>query len=269
MLRYLGKDIKAVKQRDPAARNLLEILLCYPGVHAIFWHRIAHGLWKAHLKLIARVISSWTRFFTGIEIHPGARIGPGFFIDHGMGVVIGETTEIGKNVTLYQGTTLGGTGKETGKRHPTIGDSVVVATGAKVLGPFMVGARSKIGAGAVVLKEVPPDCTVVGIPGRVVRKNGCPVGPDGELLCVTEPGAEPPCDRDEPCTEGKAQEAPSPVRDGVRARDAAKPKTQNGDDVDLDQVHLPDPIMNEIHRLHQRVHRLEEQIAELCKDTKE
>lgn len=262
MLRYLGKDIKAVKQRDPAARNLLEILLCYPGVHAIIWHRVAHAFWKGHLKLIARIISSLTRFFTGIEIHPGAKIGPGFFIDHGMGVVIGETTEIGRNVTLYQGTTLGGTGKETGKRHPTIGDNVVVASGAKVLGPFTVGARSKIGAGAVVLKEVPPDCTVVGIPGRVVRKNGCPVGPDGKLLCVKEPGMEPPCGVDDVSAPGKTEECP--------VKEPARPKVSSGEEVvDLDQVHLPDPIMNEIQRIHQRIHRLEAQIEELCKGTKE
>lgn len=243
MLRYLGKDIKAVKKRDPAARNLLEVLLCYPGVHAIIWHRIAHVFWKIGFKMIGRLISSLTRFFTGIEIHPGATIGPGFFIDHGMGVVIGETTEIGRNVTLYQGTTLGGTGKEKGKRHPTLEDNVVVATGAKVLGPFTVGARSKIGAGAVVLKEVPPDCTVVGVPGRIVRKNGCPVGPDGELIC----------EREEICAGGK--DAACPCGPGGKTSSKKAP----ADEVDLDQVHLPDPVRNEIYRLMLRVQRLEAQ----------
>ncbi|HHV45219.1 MAG TPA: serine O-acetyltransferase [Firmicutes bacterium] len=172
MFDTIKADIKAVFERDPAARNLLEVLLCYPGVHAIFWHRIAHFLYKRRLFLLARIISQLTRFFTGIEIHPGAVIGKGFFIDHGMGVVIGETTEIGDNVTLYQGVTLGGTGKEKGKRHPTIGNNVMISAGAKVLGSFKVGDNAKIGAGAVVLKEVPPNSTVVGVPGRVVVQDG-------------------------------------------------------------------------------------------------
>jgi serine O-acetyltransferase len=264
MLRYLAKDIKAMKQRDPAARHLLEVLLCYPGVHAIIWYRIAHVFWKLRLKLIARIISTLTRFFTGIEIHPGAKIGPGFVIDHGMGVVIGETTEIGQNVTLYQGTTLGGTGKETGKRHPTIGDSVVVASGAKVLGPFTVGARSKIGAGAVVLKEVPPDCTVVGIPGRVVRKHGCPVGPDGELLCLKEPGAAPPCGRKEACADEKDAACPCRLRAGAgpdaEAEGTVPREKAAAEEVDLDQVHLPDPVAQEIQRLALRISRLEASI---------
>lgn len=172
MFDTIKADIKAVFERDPAARNLLEVLLCYPGVHAIFWHRIAHFLYKRRLFLLARIISQLTRFFTGIEIHPGAVIGKGFFIDHGMGVVIGETTEIGDNVTLYQGVTLGGTGKEKGKRHPTIGNNVMISAGAKVLGSFKVGDNAKIGAGAVVLKQVPPNSTVVGVPGRVVVQDG-------------------------------------------------------------------------------------------------
>jgi serine O-acetyltransferase len=144
-------------------------VLCYPSVHAIFWHRVAYFLWGARFKLLARIISQLTRTLTGIEIHPGAKIGKGFFIDHGMGVVIGETAEVGDNVTIYQGVTLGGTGKDTGKRHPTIGDNVVIGAGAKVLGPFTVGESAKIGAGSVVLKEVPPKATVVGIPGRIVK----------------------------------------------------------------------------------------------------
>lgn len=163
--------IKAVLKRDPAARNVLEVLLCYPGVWALIWHRPAHFLFKHHLKLIARIISQLSRWFNGIEIHPGAEIGKGCFIDHGMAVVIGETSIIGDDVTIYQGVTLGGTGKDEGKRHPTIGDRVIVSSGAKVLGPFTVGHDTKIGAGSVVLEEIPPHCTVVGIPGKIVRRN--------------------------------------------------------------------------------------------------
>ncbi len=165
----LIKDVKAALERDPAARNAFEVILCYPGVHAILWHRAAHVLYKMKLKFIARMISQIVRFFTGIEIHPGAKIGEGLFIDHGMGIVIGETCEIGNNVTLYQDVTLGGTGKEIGKRHPTIGNDVLIGAGAKVLGPFRVGNGAKIGAGTIVLAEVPDNCTVVGNPGRVVR----------------------------------------------------------------------------------------------------
>ncbi|HEY8345160.1 MAG TPA: serine O-acetyltransferase [Bacillota bacterium] len=172
MLSELKKDIRAVFERDPAAKSLLEVILCYPGVHALIGYRIAHWFYKHKLYLIARIISQIARFFTGIEIHPGARIGRGFFIDHGMGVVIGETTEIGDNVTLYQGVTLGGTGKEKGKRHPTIGNNVIIAAGAKVLGSITIGDNVKVGAGAVVIKPVPPNSTVVGIPGRVVVQDG-------------------------------------------------------------------------------------------------
>ncbi len=168
----IKKDIAVVFDRDPAARSVLEVLLCYPGLKAIWYHRIAHWLWVRNFKLLARIVSQMARFFTQIEIHPGATIGEGFFIDHGSGVVIGETTEIGNNVTLYQGVTLGGTGKEKGKRHPTLGDDVVVGNGARILGSFTVGDGSRIGAGAVVLKEVPPNSTVVGNPGRIVWANG-------------------------------------------------------------------------------------------------
>jgi serine O-acetyltransferase len=168
----LKKDIQAVFDRDPAAKSVLEVVLCYPGLHAIWAYRLAHWLFVRGWVVLPRFISNLARFFTGIEIHPGATIGEGLFIDHGMGVVIGETAEVGNNVTLYQGVTLGGTGKEKGKRHPTVGDNVVVATGAKVLGSFTVGANSKIGAGSVVLSAVPPNSTVVGIPGKVVVKDG-------------------------------------------------------------------------------------------------
>lgn len=172
MFDTVRRDMRAVLERDPAARNGFEVLLCYPGFWAVLIHRFSHFLHRHKLKLLARWISMLMRFLTGIEIHPGAALGKGVFIDHGMGVVIGETTEVGDNVTIYQGATLGGTGKDSGKRHPTIRDNVVISAGAKVLGPFTVGENSKIGAGAVVLKEVPPNSTVVGVPGRVVSKGG-------------------------------------------------------------------------------------------------
>lgn len=172
MFGRIKKDIQAVFERDPAARSTLEILLTYPGIHAIIMHRIAHWFYQRKMFLIARIISQISRFFTGIEIHPGAKIGTGLFIDHGMGVVIGETTEIGDNVTIYQGVTLGGTGKEKGKRHPTIGNNVVISAGAKVLGSIKIGDNVKIGAGSVVLRDVPSNCTVVGVPGRIVVRNG-------------------------------------------------------------------------------------------------
>jgi len=166
------RDVQAVFERDPAARNLIEVLLCYPGFHALQMHRIAHFLWRIGLKLPARLLAHISRFLTGVEIHPAAKIGAGVFIDHGMGVVIGETAEVGDNVTIYQGAVLGGRGLEKGKRHPTIGNNVVIAAGAKILGGFTVGDHSRIGAGAVVLKDVPPHCTVVGVPGRIVREHG-------------------------------------------------------------------------------------------------
>ncbi|MBQ7880174.1 MAG: serine O-acetyltransferase [Clostridia bacterium] len=165
----LREDIKAAKANDPAARNWFEVWLTYSGVHALSWHRVAYFFHKIKLKLIARIISQMARFFTGIEIHPAAKIEGGVFIDHGSGVVIGETAEVKKGTVIYQGVTLGGTGKERGKRHPTIMENVTISAGAKVLGGFTVGKGAKIGAGAVVLKEVPPYATVVGVPGRIVR----------------------------------------------------------------------------------------------------
>ena len=207
MFKHWKSDIQAVLDRDPAARNALEVVLCYPGFWAVRRHRRAHWLWQHNLKLLARMVSQRTRKKTGIEIHPGATIGEGLFIDHGMGVVIGETTEIGNNVTLYQNVTLGGTGKHVGKRHPTICDNVVVGAGARVLGPFTVGEGAKIGASAVVLKEVPPYCTVVGNPGRVVRM-------------------------------------------GTRKVE-----------IDLDQVHLPDPVKERIDSLTARVDELEKSLG--------
>jgi cysteinyl-tRNA synthetase len=167
---HIKRDLRAVFERDPAARNIIEVILTYPGFHAILIHRISHALWKLKIPLIPRLLSHISRFFTGIEIHPGAKIGAGFFIDHGMGVVIGETAEIGENCLLYQGVTLGGTGKEKGKRHPTLGNNVVVGAGAKILGPIRIGNGVKIGANSVVLKSIPDYAIVVGVPGRIIKK---------------------------------------------------------------------------------------------------
>lgn len=172
MIEYLREDIKCVKERDPAARGTLEVLLLYPGLHAIWAYRIAHYFQNRHRYFIARAISQRAARTTGIEIHPAAQIGHRFFIDHGHGVVIGETTEIGDDVTMYQGATLGGTGKDKGKRHPTIGNNVMIGAGAKVLGPFRVGDNSNVAAGAVVLDEIPDNCTTVGVPAMVVRRDG-------------------------------------------------------------------------------------------------
>ncbi len=171
----LGGLLAAYQRRDPAARSKLEIFLLYPGVHAVLYHRVAHWLYVRRRLFLARCVSQWSRFWTGIEIHPGATIGRRLVIDHGMGVIIGETTEIGDDCLIYQGVTLGGTGKDTGKRHPTLGSNVLVGSGAKVLGPFTVGDNARIAAGAVVLSAVPPDCTAVGVPARIVRHEGNPV----------------------------------------------------------------------------------------------
>lgn len=168
----LRRDIQAVLDRDPAARSAWEIMLLYPGLHAVWTHRLAHALWGNGFKGLARLISNISRFITGIEIHPGAQIGPGFFIDHGMGTVIGETAEIGENVTLYHNVTLGGVSWEKVKRHPTLEEHVVVGAGAQILGPIVIGAHSRIGANSVVVKDVPPGSVVVGIPGRVKARNG-------------------------------------------------------------------------------------------------
>lgn len=204
-LREIKEDIEVIKDRDPAAKSTLEVMLTYSGLHAVLAYRVAHELYNKELHLPARIVSQSARFLTGIEIHPGAKIGKGLFIDHGSGVVIGETAEIGDNCTLYQGVTLGGTGKDTGKRHPTLGNNVMVGAGAKVLGPFRVGDNSKVAANAVVLKEIPPDCTAVGIPAKVVKRGDTRV---------------PQCD--------------------------------------LDQIHIPDPVAQELKKLCERITRLEE-----------
>ena len=208
MFKRMREDIRAIRERDPAARNSLEIFFLYSGLHAIWWHRVSHFFYKIRMRGTARWISQCARFWTGIEIHPGATIGHGLFIDHGMGVVIGETTEIGDNVTIYQGVTLGGTGKDVGKRHPTIGNNVMIGSGAKVLGPFKVGDNSKIAANAVVLNEVPPNSTCVGVPARIVKINN---------QRVTE---------------------------------------------QLDQVHIPDPVSQELCRLSAKLEKLEKRLAE-------
>ena len=204
-LRY---DIHAIRERDPAARSNAEVLFLYSGLHAVMWYRIAHWFFLHRHFFIARWISQHAKKTTGGEIHPGATIGKGLLIDHGAGVVIGETTEIGDNCTIYQGVTLGGTGKDKGKRHPTLGDNVMVGSGAKILGPFKVGDNAKVAAGAVVLDEVPPNCTAVGVPARIVRK-------DGRKL-----------------------------------------------DTDMDQVHIQDPVSQELCRLQIRIEKLERQLQQ-------
>lgn len=183
-------EIKTVKDRDPAAKSALEVLLLYPGLHALVLYRIAHQLWKWEIPIIPRWLSQTARFLTGVEIHPGAQIGKSFFVDHGMGVVIGETAIVGDNVLLYQGATLGGTGKETGKRHPTLGNNVVVGAGAKILGNITIGDSSYIGANAVVIKNVPPNSTVVGIPGRITKQEGRKIDLELDHMHVSDPVME-------------------------------------------------------------------------------
>ena len=234
----LKKDIRVVFERDPAARSVWEVIFCYSGLHAIWMHRISHALYLRGWVLLPRVISNFCRFLTGIEIHPGATIGEGLFIDHGTGIVIGETAELGRNVTLYQGVTLGGTGKEKGKRHPTIGNNVVVASGAKVLGSFTVGDHAKIGAGSVVLKPVPAYATVVGIPGRIVVMNGERV-------------------RDQQ------------LKDARIAVDAELQEIEEENDVDLCHDKLPDPEEEMIQCLLRTMQRLEKKVNELEKQLEE
>ena len=239
----IRKDIRVIFERDPAAKSILEVIFCYSGLHAIWFHRLSHFLFKRGWIVSARLISNFCRFLTGIEIHPGATIGEGLFIDHGTGIVIGETAEIGNNVTLYQGVTLGGTGKEKGKRHPTIGNNVVMATGAKVLGSFKVGDHAKIGAGSVVLKEVPPHATVVGIPGRIVVLHGKRVRNEEDFknawlaLCES------------------------------RGIDIKNPKihAEICDEIDVDLNHdlLPDPDREMIEVALRQIQRLESKISEL------
>ncbi len=213
MFENMKADLRAARERDPAARSNLEVFVLYSGFHAICHHRVAHFYYRHKLFFLARLTSQLNKFFTGVEIHPAAKIGPGCFIDHGTGVVIGETTEIGSNCTIYQGATLGGTGKDVGKRHPTLGNNVMVGAGAKVLGPFTVGDNSKIAANAVVLDTVPPDSTAVGVPARVARRNG------------------------------------------------VKPES-----ADLDQIHIPDPIAQELCALRIELSKLKKELDEIKND---
>ena len=236
MFARIRRDIRVIFERDPAAPSTLEVVLCYSGLHAIWAHRLAHALYLRGWVLVPRLISNVARFLTGIEIHPGATIGEGLFIDHGTGIVIGETAEIGRNVTLYQGVTLGGTGKEKGKRHPTIGNNVVVASGAKVLGSFTVGDHAKIGAGSVVLRPVPAHATVVGIPGRIVMMKGHRVRTEEELLRARALSAE----------EGESVEEIAAELD-----------------VDLDHDILPDPIAEGIELMRQEIEILKERLHAL------
>ena len=214
LFKNLKEDISAIKERDPAARSSFEIWLTYSGFHAVRDYRIAHWFYINKLYTLARIVSQVSRFFTGIEIHPGAKIGKGLFIDHGMGVVIGETAEIGDNCLIYQGVTLGGTGKDKGKRHPTLGDNVMIGAGAKVLGPFRVGNNVKIAANAVVLEEIPDNSTAVGVPAKIIKR-------DGVKVCQ-----------------------------------------------DLDQIHMPDPISQEMSNLRNRIEELSSELHECEKRNK-
>ncbi|MDF2565097.1 MAG: serine O-acetyltransferase [Massilibacillus sp.] len=239
MFARLRKDIRVVFDRDPAAKSIWEVIFCYQGLHAIWFHRLSHYFYLKGWILFPRMISNFARFLTGIEIHPGATIGEGLFIDHGSGIVIGETAEIGKNVTLYQGVTLGGTGKEKGKRHPTIGNNVVVASGAKVLGSFSVGDHAKIGAGSVVLKEVPANATVVGIPGKVVLMYGKKIKTPEQI----------------------AEENRMKLEAIDTDREAEEEK-----DVDLSHGNLPDPEEEMLMCMHRNIQQLETRIKKMEKE---
>ena len=240
MFKTLKSDLQAVLKRDPAAKSLWEIILCYPGFRAVRMHRRANWFYRHKMHLLARMTSERCRFTTGIDIHPGATIGARLFIDHGMGVVIGETAVIGDDVTIFQGATLGGTGKDTGKRHPTVGDHVTISAGAKVLGPVTVGSHAKIGAGAVVLKDVPPFSTVVGVPGHVVRLYGCKV----------------PCERVGSCEDGSCE--CSETEKCVRRKEGLSGE----EGVDLNQTDLPDPVELQLEQLKQRLDALEAALSE-------
>ncbi|MDO4492484.1 MAG: serine O-acetyltransferase [Clostridia bacterium] len=238
MFETLKEDIQCVLDRDPAAKSALEVYFCYPGFHAVRAYRRAHKWYLKGHTTIARMISDRCRRKTGVDIHPGATIGRRLFIDHACGVVIGETCVIGDDCTIYQGATLGGTGKITGKRHPTIGNNVTISAGSAVLGPFTVGDHAKIGAGAVVLSEVPPYATVVGVPGRVVRMRRCPMG-----ICNAEdcPGKPAECPHAKACPH----------------RSTCCMMTCGEDGVDLDQVHLPDPVAQQFSAMEERLKALE------------
>jgi serine O-acetyltransferase len=230
MFQRLREDINSVFDRDPAARNFLEVLTNYPGLHALLIHRLSHWLWRKNLKWLARSLSTFARWLTGVEIHPGATIGRRFFIDHGMGVVIGETAEVGDDVTLYQGVTLGGTSWNKGKRHPTLEDGVIVGAGAKILGPFTVGAGAKIGSNAVVTKEVPAGATVVGIPGKIVKR----IEPDTAEALDVDP----------------------------KRREAMREKF--GFDAYGVSEDMPDPVARSIQAMLDHMHAVDERIERMC-----
>ncbi len=231
------EDLQCVLERDPAADNPLTVKLCYPGYHAVKAYRRAHKLYQKNHKILARLVSEIARFRTGVDIHPAAKIGKRLFIDHAGGVVVGETTIIGDDCTMYQGVTLGGTGKESGKRHPTIGNNVMISAGSSILGPVTVGDHAKIGAGAVVLRDVPPHSTVVGVPGHVVRMRRCPKGMLTEDACET-------CTKEDPMN-CEACTVDCPMR------------AYGEEGVDLDQIHLPDPVQAQIDELRKRIEELE------------
>jgi len=226
MFSRIKEDINSVFDRDPAARNVFEVLTNYPGLHAVWWHRLSHKLWKKDWKWLARMLSTFTRWLTGVEIHPGATIGRRFFIDHGMGVVIGETAEIGDDVTLYHGVTLGGTSWKEGKRHPTLKDNVVIGAGAKVLGPITIGKGGKVGSNSVVVKDVPDNATAVGIPGKIVNPNGGANNSDTRTAAAQKFGF-----------------------------DAYAVSEDN-----------PDPVAKAIGRLLDHVHLMDSKVADICKE---
>jgi serine O-acetyltransferase len=249
VLNRLTEDFRIIFERDPAARNWLEVLFCYPGLQALLMHRVSHWLWQIGVPFLPRLMSHFARFITGIEIHPGAQIGRGLFIDHGMGVVIGETTIIGDYALIYQGVTLGGTGKESGKRHPTLGDNVVVGAGAKVLGNIQIGHNVRIGAGSVVLREVPSDCTVVGIPGRIVYRSGERVDPleHGRLPDSEAQVIRALVDRIESLEQQVQNLAPAPVPVAVAANGAGHPEASRQPKLAAapDSCRIRDRVINE------------------------
>ena len=232
-IKVIKEDITCVFERDPAARNILEVITAYPGIHAIAFHRVSHGLWRCKLKWLARILSNLARWFTGIEIHPGATIGRRFFIDHGMGVVIGETAEIGNDCTIYHGVTLGGTSWSKGKRHPTLSDFVVIGAGAKVLGPITIGMAARVGSNAVVVKDVPDEATVVGVPGRVIRST----------------------EEKESVSEVQKQREEFAEKLGFDAYGA----TQD----------MPDPVAVAINNMLDHIHAMDNQMVNMCKSLKQ
>ena len=239
MFDLMKEDMRCVMDRDPAAKSKAEVFFCYPGLHAVWYYRVAHWFYNKGRKTFARYISTVGRFRTGADIHPAAKIGRRLFIDHAQGVVVGETTVIGDDVTMYQGATLGGTGKETGKRHPTIGNHVMISSGASVLGPVTIGDHVRVGAGAVVLSDVPAYATVVGVPGHVVRMRSPACGKCGRLTCESSFEA---CEYAKNCPDRSDH---CPVRTGGES------------EVNLDQINLPDPVQQQINELEERIRQLE------------